>query len=181
MDEKVLLKIAKDSILEAFKETKIDKEHLLREYPELSEKKATFVTLTQHNNLRGCIGSLIAHRSLLEDTIHNAKAAAFSDPRFRPLDRKELEFTDIEISILSTPEEVVYSDIDDLRQKIAPFIDGVILKDGYFQATFLPQVWEQLPEFELFFAHLCLKAGLNQDCLKRHPQIFKYQVRKIRE
>ncbi len=176
----ILLKIAKDAIKSEFDSTKIDKEALIKKYPYLSEQKATFVTLNLNNNLRGCIGSLIAHRSLIDDLIHNAKAAAFSDPRFAPLTKEEFEKIEIEISLLSTPKKVDYTDIDDLKSKITIGKDGVILKLGSYQATFLPQVWEQLSSFELFFDHLCQKAGLGVNCLSNHPEIYIYHVEKIK-
>ncbi len=180
MDDKVLLQIAKDAILENFGEVKIDKEELLRNYPYLANEGAVFVTLNQNGALRGCIGSLVAHRSLLEDIIHNAKAAAFDDPRFFPLSKSEFENIDLELSLLSAPKIVEYEDIEDLKSKIEIGVDGIILKKGYNQATFLPQVWEELSSFEQFFAHLCKKAGLNPNCLQLHPEIYKYQVKKIR-
>ncbi len=116
---------------------------------------------------------------LLDDLIHNAQAAAFEDPRFPPLSEEEFEKVQIEISLLSTPQELFYRDIDDLKSKIRPDVDGVILQEGYYQATFLPQVWEQLPSFDLFFAHLCQKAGMSANCLENHPQISTYQVTKV--
>ncbi len=179
MREDLLLQIAKDSIKSNFEEIDFDVDELLKQEPKLKEQGAVFVTLTLDGNLRGCIGSLVAHRSLLEDIIYNAKAAAFDDPRFPPLSKEEFERVKIEISLLSSPKELTYSDIEDLKSKIRPNIDGVILKDGFHQATFLPQVWEQLPTFELFFEHLCQKAGLSKEFLFNHPQIFTYQVTKI--
>ena len=179
MQKDVLLQIARESIKSHFLKTDIDIQKLLEKYPFLKEKGAVFVTLTLNGNLRGCIGSLVSYRSLLDDLISNAKAAAFEDPRFSPLSQKEFEDIHIEISLLSTPKELYYDSIDDLKAKLRPNIDGVILKYGYNKATFLPQVWEQLPLFEQFFAHLCQKAGLEIDCLENHPEIFTYQVTKI--
>ncbi len=180
MDEKVLIDIAKKAILEEFVGKRlIDKDELLKKYPWLGEKGAVFVTINENNSLRGCIGSIIAHQSLLDDLIQNAKSAAFSDPRFQPLRADELEKIDIEISILTPPEEVHYSSVEELKSLIRPNVDGVILKLGFNQATYLPSVWEQLPTFELFFGTLCQKAGLSSDCLKHHPKIYRYQAKKI--
>lgn len=180
MKKALLLKIASDAIQSEFDKQEINRTALLQAYPELQEQGAVFVTLKQNGNLRGCIGSLVAHRSLLEDLIHNAKAAAFGDPRFSPLGENEFENTDIEISLLSTPQELHYIDKEDLKRKIRPQIDGVVLKLGFNQATFLPQVWEELSDFNLFFAHLCQKAGLQASgCLEAHPNIFTYQVERI--
>ncbi len=179
MEELLLLKIAKDAIKSQFDNNNIDKEELLKKHPKLQEKGAVFVTLTIDGNLRGCVGSLIAHRTLLDDIIQNAKAAAFKDSRFTPLNKEEFEKIHIEISLLSSPKKLLYETKEDLKSKIKPNIDGIILKDGFNQATFLPQVWEQLPSFELFFAHLCQKAGMSEKCLENHPEIFVYQVKKI--
>ena len=152
---------------------------LLETHPSLNAKGATFVTLTQEGELRGCIGTLEAHRPLYEDIISNAKAAAFEDPRFLPLTKKEWKTTALELSLLSPPKPIVYEDSAALKQHIRPFVDGVILQHGSKKATFLPQVWEQLPTFEAFFSHLCQKAGLGPACLSQHPDIFVYQVEKI--
>ena len=184
MDRRYMIDIAKDAIKEELIGKKlIDEQELVKKYPELSKKGAVFVTIEKRGSLRGCIGSLVAHRTLIDDLIANAKAAAFSDPRFPPLTLKEFESSDfsLEVSILSEPKELPYKDIADLKSKIRPNIDGVILKLGNHQATFLPQVWEQLPRFEDFFAHLCNKAGLAPNCLESHPQIFTYEVQKIKE
>lgn len=180
MDKKILLKIANDAIKEEFKKISlIDKDKLLLGYPTLSKKGAVFVTLTQNGELRGCIGSLIATRSLLDDVVTHAKNAAFNDPRFPPLDEKEFAITTIELSILSEPKPLQYKDTEDLKSKIQPNVHGVILQTQRHSATFLPQVWEQLPQFETFFAHLCQKAGLETSCLENHPDIFTYEVEKI--
>lgn len=182
MKDQILIEIAKKAIAEELTGEKlIDREALLREYPELSGAAALFVTINEHSSLRGCIGSLIAHRSLLDDLVHNAKAAAFSDPRFLPLGKDELDDIEIEISLLSSPEELNYTDRRELERVIRPRVDGVILELGGRQATYLPSVWEQLPEFGLFFSSLCQKAGLPSNCVDMHPRIYRYQARKIKE
>ncbi|WP_263832409.1 AmmeMemoRadiSam system protein A [Sulfurospirillum oryzae] len=179
--QNVILDIAKQAIHDSFNHTStIDTKALLECYPELSKPKATFVTLTLDHQLRGCIGSLIAHRPLLDDLIHNAQAAAFEDPRFYPLSPEEFSRVHIEVSLLSEPEVVVYSDIEDLKSKVTVGVDGIILQRGSRKATFLPQVWEQLPTFELFFSHLCQKAGLESGCLESHPDIWHYRVEKVK-
>ncbi len=184
MEKSYLIDIAKSAILEdLLKEKLIDKKVLLQKYPELSKSGATFVTLEQKQQLRGCIGSLVPHRTLLDDLISNAKSAAFSDTRFKPLAKNEFddENFSVEVSILSEPKALGYKDIDDLKSKMKIGSDGVILKAGANQATFLPQVWEQLPNFEDFFKHLCQKAGLSANCLQQKPQILIYRVQKIKE
>ena len=181
-DKHYMVDIAKEAIAEVFaKHPLIDREKLLKEHHELARKGATFVTLEKRQSLRGCIGSLIAHRSLLDDLIENAKAAAFSDPRFPPLSEEEFKDPNlsVEISLLSEPKPLPYSDIEDLKSKIKPGVDGVILKLGSYQATYLPQVWDQLPKFDYFFASLCQKAGLSGRCLQEHPQIYTYHAQKI--
>ena len=177
----MLLIIARTSIQSYFTKEAVDADAFLVEYPVLKEQGACFVTLTQDNQLRGCIGSIIAHRSLYEDIFHNARAAAFKDPRFMPLDEEELSKTRIEVSVLTPPVLLEYSDVQDLKNKIRPGVDGVILKQQNCQGTFLPQVWADLGEFELFFSHLCQKSGLSSGCLQSHPEIHTYQVEKVKE
>lgn len=178
--KEVLLSLARAAIKSSFLNGEVDTS-FVDEYPELQEQGASFVTLTQDGQLRGCIGSIIAHRPLLDDIIHNAKAAAFKDPRFMPLSEDELDRTVIEVSLLTPPQFLEYKDSADLKSKIRVGIDGVILKQENYQATFLPQVWEELGEFELFFSHLCQKAGMSQGCLESHPEIYTYQVEKVKE
>ena len=179
---KILLNIARKAIAEELTGKKLlDREALLREYPWLAEPGAAFVTLNENRQLRGCIGSIIAHRPLIDDLIHNAKAAAFSDPRFSPVRPEEYENLEIEISLLTPPQELSYTDKADLHRKIRPGIDGVILRLGNYQATYLPSVWEQLPDFDMFFATLCQKAGLAPNCLDAHPVIYTYEAEKIKE
>ncbi len=181
MDKNVFLKIVKESIEEELYGKKLDKNLYLSLYPELKTKRATFVTINKRGSLRGCIGSLVPYQSLFEDLVKNAKSAAFGDPRFPPLSREEYESgeLEIEISLLSIPKPLEYKDTDDLKSKITKK-HGVILSLNGHRATFLPQVWEQIESFEEFFAHLCLKAGLEVNCLKNHPDIEIYEVEKIK-
>lgn len=182
MDHALLLKIARNAIEEAFDMVSaIDRDSLVAEYPELLEKRATFVTLTINDSLRGCIGSLEPHRALIDDLISNARSAAFRDPRFMPLTKEEYLRSSVEISLLTPPKPLSYSDSDDLKSKIRPGVDGVVLQKGGNKATFLPQVWEQLPTFELFFSHLGQKAGLGSDVLQLHPDIQTYRVEHFQE
>jgi len=182
MDKHILLQIARDAILEELiGQKRIDREALVRGYPWLAEPGAVFVTLNEHHQLRGCIGSIVAHQSLIDDLIANARSAAFSDPRFSPLRPEEWEEIELEVSLLTPPEPVSYRDTEELRRLIRPGIDGVILREGNYQATYLPSVWEQLPEFDAFFITLCQKADLPGNCLDAHPEIFRYQAEKIGE
>lgn len=131
--------------------------------PALQTRCGTFVTLKIENQLRGCIGSLAATAPMAEGVRDNALNAALHDPRFPPLEKKELDAVQIEVSVLTEPVELEYTDADDLLAKLKPGVDGVIIKRGYASATFLPQVWEQLPRPESFLSHLCMKAGLPSD------------------
>lgn len=181
MDASMYTQIARKAIQGHYEGVTFDKESYLSHYPELSKEKACFVTLTIDKRLRGCIGSIIAHRSLIDDLTSNAIAAAFHDPRFPPLSEEEFAKTAVEVSILTHPQEVEYRDRVDLSHIIRPEIDGVILRLGNYQATFLPQVWEELRDFETFFSHLGIKAGLGGDPLAYHPDIYTYQVQKYEE
>lgn len=146
------------------------------------EQRGTFVTLTIGENLRGCIGHIIPQEALIEGIRINAINAAFKDPRFRPLSKNEWKRVKIEISILTEPKSLSYSDADDLLKKLRPGIDGVIIKKGYHQSTFLPQVWEQLPRKEEFLNHLCLKAGLDGDEWKKgRIEVSTYQAQAFEE
>jgi AmmeMemoRadiSam system protein A len=145
----------------------------------LDEPAATFVTLTLHGQLRGCIGSLEAYRSLYDDVIHNARAAAFGDPRFSPLMADELPAVRLEVSVLTVPQPLPFSSEADALRRLRPGIDGVILQYGRRRATFLPQVWEQLPEPHEFMAHLKQKAGLPAGFWADDVRLAVYQVEKF--
>jgi len=128
--------------------------------PVFASRCGVFVTLKIKGILRGCIGSLTSSEPLVENVRRNALNAAFQDPRFPPLDPEELAQIVIEVSVLTPPETLTYSGSDDLVSRLRPGIDGVILRKGSASATFLPQVWKQLPRIQDFLSHLCLKAGL---------------------
>ncbi len=179
--KEVLLSLARASIKSYFRKGRVDVSLIAEEYPDLLKQGASFVTLSQDGRLRGCIGSILPRRSLLEDVLYNAQAAAFGDPRFLPLKEEELEATTIEVSVLSEPKIIEYIDVQDLKNKIREGIDGVVLKQGHQQATFLPQVWEELNDFDTFFSHLCHKANLATGCLQGHPEISVYQVEKVKD
>ena len=150
--------------------------------PRFAEKRGTFVTLTMGGALRGCIGHIIPQESLIEGVRVNAINAAFRDPRFRPLNRQEWERTKIEVSILTEPKPLGYTDGEDLLGKLKAGVDGVIIKKGYHQATFLPQVWDQLPDKREFLTHLCLKAGLDGQAWKKDKlEVLLYQVQAFHE
>ena len=149
--------------------------------PELHAKGATFVTLTQRGQLRGCIGSLEAWRPLREDVQQNALAAAFRDPRFDPLGAEELPLTRVEVSLLTPAAPLSFVSEADALAQLRPNIDGVILTAGSRRSTFLPQVWEQLPDPAVFMAHLKQKAGLPATYWGADVRLERYQVQKWKE
>jgi hypothetical protein len=149
--------------------------------PWLKERRATFVTLNQEGRLRGCIGSLHPTRTLGEDVVANAAAAALSDRRFSPLTQTELSGVEMEVSLLSTPTLVLFGDERELLAQLRPGVDGVILASGGSRGTYLPQVWEQLPEPRQFLASLMQKAGIPADTRLTRCQVWRYEVVKWRE
>jgi len=151
--------------------------------PWLRESRATFVTLMQGEELRGCVGALEAQRPLAEDVAANARAAAFEDSRFKPLTLDELARTELEVSLLSTPKTLVFDDHADLLRKLRPGVDGVILEQPAegLRGTFLPQVWEDLSDPDLFIARLKHKAGIAQGTDTRRCRVKRYRVLKWRE
>lgn len=149
--------------------------------PWLSEHGACFVTLTQQGELRGCIGTLQAHRPLLEDVKANAVAAALHDPRFPALCAAELDYTEVEISLLSPAADMTFTSEADALAQLRPGIDGVIFQCRHYRSTFLPQVWEQLPQPRDFMAHLKHKAGLSPAFWSEEVKLSRYEVIKWRE
>lgn len=142
----------------------------------------TFVTLKIKGQLRGCIGNLTASESLISGIRRNALNAAFHDPRFAALSASELDRVEIEVSILTEPKPLNYRDSADLLKKLRPKVDGVTICLGHASATFLPQVWEQLPNPQDFLSHLCMKAGLAADAWKNNKlEVSTYQVQYFEE
>jgi AmmeMemoRadiSam system protein B/AmmeMemoRadiSam system protein A len=177
VDGKVLLSIARAAISTALGRTMNASE----EAPWLFEPGACFVTLTQSHQLRGCIGSLQAHRSLMADVKANAVAAALHDSRFAPLTLAELHLTDVEISVLSAMQPLAWTSEADALSQLRPGVDGVVFGFGHHHSTFLPQVWEQLPTAQIFMAHLKHKAGLPPDFWDEGVQLQRYTVSKWKE
>ena len=143
---------------------------------ELQQDYATFVTLHKNGSLRGCIGALEAYQPLINDISEHAFAAAFSDPRFPQLSQDEFEQLDIEISVLGKPELINFESEDDLLNQIRPEIDGLIIEFGYNRGTFLPSVWEQLPDKKEFLNHLKMKAGLSAQWWDNAAKISRYET-----
>jgi len=147
----------------------------------LSEKGASFVTLRMGGDLRGCIGSLVAYQPLRDDVRQNARAAAFEDPRFYPLSTEEFDHVHIEVSVLSAPEPMHFSSREEALDMLRPGVDGVILSAARRRATFLPQVWEELPDPEEFISHLLRKAGLPPTFWDDSVRIERYTVTAFEE
>ena len=148
----------------------------------LQRPGASFVTLNKEGNLRGCVGSLEARRPLVLDVQQNALGAAFRDPRFAPVRLEEVPDLHIEISVLSEPRRLAYRSTQELLDSIRPGVDGVVIEKDWHRATFLPQVWEKLPDKAPFMERLCLKAGLRPDAYRRGDlDVFTYQVEKFTE
>jgi len=149
--------------------------------PWLSEKGASFVTLRIEGELRGCIGSLVAYQPLKDDVRQNSRAAAFEDPRFYPLSVEEFDQIHIEVSVLSAPEPMEFSTREEALAMLRPGVDGVVLSAARRRATFLPQVWEELPDPEEFISHLLRKAGLPPTFWDDSVRIERYTVTAFEE
>lgn len=146
-----------------------------------SEPAATFVTLTRGGELRGCIGSVSPRRPLLEDVEHNARAAAFQDPRFAPLRPEELDAVRFEVSLLGPLEPLEFTDEADALRQLRPHVDGVVLTWQDHRGLFLPQVWDQLPEPARFLAALKRKAGLSPGFWAADVRLERFEVHKWKE
>jgi AmmeMemoRadiSam system protein A len=178
----ILLKLARQAVERAASGQRgpdVDLEHL----PEsLSAVRATFVTLTQRGDLRGCIGALQATMPLAQDVVEHARAAATEDFRFYPVRPDEVAALEIEISVLSEPAPLTYTQPDELLTRLRPGVDGVILVSGLQRATFLPQVWEKVSQPAMFLDLLSEKAGLPRRAWHTgHPDILTHQVESFHE
>ena len=150
--------------------------------PRLQEQGASFVTLTIHGNLRGCIGALEPYQPLAYDVREHAIAAALQDYRFPKVTPEELSQIEIEVSRLTIPVPLEYSTPEDLLAKLQPGIDGVLLRDGMRRATFLPQVWEKIPDPAEFLDNLCYKMGASPELWqKKHLDVLIYHVEEFHE
>ncbi|MDD2768884.1 MAG: AmmeMemoRadiSam system protein A [Methylococcus sp.] len=147
--------------------------------PALVAKRATFVTLKENGELRGCIGCLEAVRPLAADVADNAYSAAFRDPRFPPVGANEADALDIHISVLSPPEPMSFRTEADLIGQLKPGVDGLILREGALRGTFLPSVWEVLPNPWAFLRQLKLKTGLPVDYWSDTLEVFRYRSEQV--
>jgi AmmeMemoRadiSam system protein A len=181
-EKRTLLHLARQAL-----ETGVHGEHLppLDEAsltPALRAEGASFVTLTEAGNLRGCIGALEPYQPLAEDVREHAVAAALQDYRFPPVQPGELAGIEIEVSRLTVPVPLSYTDASDLLSRLHPGMDGVILRDGFHRATFLPQVWEKIPDPSEFLANLCYKMGAAPDTWRRKKlEVLIYHVEEFHE
>jgi len=182
-DEKTyLLKLARQAITLAVNQELLPPIDISILSPLLKQEGASFVTLTEDGDLRGCVGALEPSMPLTEDVQYHAVAAALQDYRFPPVQNAEVPRLTIEISRLTIPQPLVYKGSQDLLSHLHPHVDGVILRDGVRRATFLPQVWDQLPDPSDFLAHLCRKMGAPADLWEhRHLEVMLYQVEEFQE
>lgn len=183
-DKKTLLLVAREAIVNATQNKRIDDLDLANYSKLLRENGASFVTLHRKSDgqLRGCIGALEAYQPLVQDVQHHAVAAALEDYRFPPVTFNEIHNLNIEISRLTAPVLIKFDNPQELPGMLKPGLDGVIIKDGFRKATFLPQVWEQLPDPEEFLAHLCQKMGDRPDRWKmKCLEVSTYQVEEFHE
>lgn len=183
---RILVRLARQTIMDQLgcKSCRDDFDVLAaaREVLDFQAKRGTFICLKIEGRLRGCIGSLAATESIVDGVMDNAVNAAFHDPRFSPLSDDELDKVSIEVSVLTDPQPLDYDGPADLIAKLRPGVDGLIIRKGPLSATFLPQVWEQLPKPEDFLSHLCRKAGLPGDSWKTTTlEVSTYQVQYFSE
>ena len=175
---KELLDLARETLEVYFKGKQLEISEDIKK--NFSEKKACFVTLTENKELRGCVGSLYPRQELWKDVVDNTINAAFNDSRFPELILEELKKIKIEISILSTPEKISFTNSKELKKKISG--KGVIIKKDWNSATYLPQVWEEIPDKEEFLSSLCEKAGLSSSAWKEKDlEVWIYDVKKVEE
>ncbi len=177
----VLLRVARDSIAHGFEHGRPLRVDVSKFDPELQREGASFVTLKKHGQLRGCIGALSAYQPLVQDVAEHAYAAAFSDPRFPPLTPEEFPDIEISVSVLGAPEPMAVRDEDDLLRQLEPGRDGLILEDGPYRATFLPSVWESLPNAREFVRQLKRKAGLPPDYWSDTLRVSRYRTEEFSE
>jgi uncharacterized protein len=181
-DKKVLLSLARQFIDLAVNQLPLPELDLETYSPLLRENGASFVTLTEGGELRGCIGALEPYQPLVQDVCEHAIGAALEDYRFMPVNPRELPLLEIEISRLTPPQRLIYTDPIELLSCLRPGIDGVVLRDGPRRATFLPQVWEKISDPASFLSQLCQKMSAPSNLWRRKLlEVFTYQVEEFRE
>ena len=181
-EKQTLLRLAREAMEHGVRGKKLPPVDDASLTPRLREQGASFVTLTIYGELRGCIGALEAYLPLAEDVHEHAIAAATQDYRFSPVRPDEVTKIKIEISRLTPPVDLEYKDANDLLGRLRPGIDGVILQDGAHRATFLPQVWEKLPDAATFLSYLCNKMGASENLWRwKKIRVRTYQVEEFHE
>ncbi len=181
-EKQTLLRLAREALQQGVAGQTMPLLDLQSLTPALRSDGASFITLTIDGDLRGCIGALEPYQPLAEDVREHAVAAALEDPRFPPVSREEVGRIKIEISRLTLPKSLEYTDAQDLLSRLRPSVDGVILQDGFRRATFLPQVWEKIPDKEDFLENLCYKMGAAPDTWRhKHLEVLTYQVEEFEE
>ncbi len=181
-EKETLLRLAREAMEHGVRGHKLPALEMQTLPAALRAEGASFITLTIHGDLRGCIGALEPYQPLALDVREHAIAAALEDPRFPPVTPEELEQIEIEVSRLTPPKNLEYADAADLLARLRPAVDGVILRDGFRRATFLPQVWEKIPDRANFLDNLCYKMGAPAD-IWRHKrlEVLTYQVEEFHE
>jgi len=181
-DQKTLLQIARNSIELAVRKNKKQPIQVKDYSTILQQEGASFVTLTLNGRLRGCIGTLKAYQPLVLDVREHAILAALEDTRFPPVRESELPHIHIEVSRLTEPKPFAYQTTEDLLNGLQPGKDGVVLRQGYHSATFLPQVWDQIPDPADFLSELCQKMGAPADTWQKQKlEVSTYQVQEFSE
>ncbi len=171
-----MLKVAHDSILYGLENAKALKVKVSDFDDKLQKPRACFVTLNLNHKLRGCIGHLEAIQPLITNVAQNAFNAAFHDPRFAALTMAEFSNLEIHISVLTEPSSIYFNDEADLLSKIKPGVDGLILESNHNRGTFLPSVWDSLPDKSDFLQQLKLKAGLPANYWSDNLKVSRYHT-----
>lgn len=176
-EQEFLLELARETAeeyLKTGKEPRVNEGELT---PALKEVQGCFTTFTKNHNLRGCIGHILPQEELYKCVMDNAVNAAVNDRRFNPVGYDEMKDIKIEISVLTVPQRVEFSSGEDLLTKLRPMVDGVVLKQGFKQSTYLPQVWANFQSKEEFLPSLCMKGGMPLDCWKdTNTEVYTYQA-----
>lgn len=181
-EKDILLELARQALESGVRGERLPRLELKSLPPRLRSDGASFVTLRLHGDLRGCIGALEPYQPLAEDVREHAIAAALSDYRFPPVQPDELPHIHIEVSRLTVPRPLDYTGPDDLLSKLRPGQDGVVLRAGGRRATFLPQVWDSIPDKAEFLNHLCMKMGVLPALWRqKHLTVLVYEVEEFHE
>jgi len=182
IERSILLRLAREALVQGVVQGRLSKINIENLPDILKEKGASFVTLTRNGELRGCIGTLEPYLPLFEDVREHSVAAALQDYRFPNVQPNELDKIKIEISRLTIPQPLEYDLPTSLPKCLKPGIDGVVLRDGFHKATFLPQVWEKISDPEEFLDHLCMKMGVPPGYWRTHKmRVEIYRVEEFSE